>query len=305
MITLRRLIHSPSALLAFEAAARLGSFTKAAEELSVTQAAISYSMRQLERALNVRLFARSHRRVSLTSPGRRFYQDVSIGLAHIRRSAEALRFEAEARHVTLSVSTAFANYWMVPRLAEFRARNPEIDIRLQTTDKDVDLLAEGIPLGVRRGHGDWEEYESAFLTEEIIYPIASMRYFEEHSLPQKAKDLLGHHLIHLEEPFRPRPNWTDWFRANGVLAPVRGEGLRLNDYALVVQAAMTGEGIAMGWHHIVAWLIDHEMLVRVTDGEYRDGWGFYVVWPRSLQLSEPAIKVRDWILKSAQLAPGA
>jgi DNA-binding transcriptional LysR family regulator len=229
MVSLRRLIHSPGALLAFEAAARLGSFTRAAEELSVTQAAISYSMRHLEQALNVQLFARGHRRVSLTASGRRFYQDVSIGLAHIRRSAEALRFEAEARHVTLSISTAFANYWMVPRLAEFRDRNPEIDIRLQTTDKDVDLMAEGIPLGIRRGHGDWEEYDSSFLTEEIIYPVASPRYLREHREPTRPADLVKHYLIHLEEPVRPRPTWTDWFRANGVAAPVPEDGLRLND----------------------------------------------------------------------------
>ena len=169
MHTLRTLIQSPAALFAFEAAARHMSFTHAAGELNVTQAAVSYSIRQLEAALGVKLFHRAHRAVTLTEAGERFYNDVSMGLSHIKRSAEAIARLDGGQQVTLSCSTAFANYWVVPRLSAFRAQHPEIDIRLQTTDKDVDLLAEGLSLGIRRGDGKWPGCEGAMLAEEAIF----------------------------------------------------------------------------------------------------------------------------------------
>ncbi len=291
------MIQSPSALFAFEAAARHLSFTKAAEELNVTQAAVSYAVRQLESALDVILFHRHHRRIELTEAGERFFNDVSIGLAHIRRSADAITRLKGDRHVTLSVSTAFAAYWMVPRLAEFRAAYPDIDIRVQTTDKDVDIVAEGTSLGVRRGSGDWPGYESGWLARESIFPVASPAYLNLKPAIAKPEDLLGHDLVHLEEPFRPRPNWADWFDAAGIHYHDAGEGLRLNDYSLVIQAALAGQGVALGWEHIVERLIDQGLLQRLHEIAYSGADGFFLVWPAGRPLMEEAERVRDWLLK--------
>jgi len=296
MNQLRQLVPNPVALYSFEAAARLGSFTRAAEELGVSQAAVSYAVRGLEESLGTSLFLRRHRRVTLTAEGERFFADVAMGLAHIRGSALALQRQPADKHVTLAVSTAFANYWMVPRLAEFRARHPQIDLRLQTTDKDVELPGNGMFLGIRRGTGHWPGYGAALLATEAIYPVASPRYLESHGRPRSAAELKNHLLIHLEEPVRPRPTWVDWFRAQGVAYKDRLDGLRLNDYALVIQAAIAGEGIAFGWHHIVSRLIEQGLLVRLLTASYAEGAGFHVVWPVTPPLAGEAATVRDWLI---------
>lgn len=299
MQSLRSLIASPAALLAFEAAGRHMSFTAAARELNVSQSAVSHAVRQLEAALGQALFLRRHRRIELTETGERFFNDVSIGLMHIRRSAETIRRQRDVEHVTLSASTAFASWWMVPRLASFRAVLPEIDLRLQTTDKDVDLHAEGISLGIRRGLGDWEEYDSALLSPEQVYPVCSPQYLTSVGPLAEPRQLSALELIHLEEPFRPCPNWADWFAGHGVEYADRGEGLRLNDYALVIQAVMEGQGIALGWHHITEYLIGRRQLVRAVGSTLETGYGYYVVWPRGQTLSSQAENVRDWLLAAA------
>lgn len=299
MQSLRSLIISPSALLAFEAAGRHMSFTLAARELNVTQSAVSHAVRQLEGALGQALFTRRHRRIELTETGERFFNDVSIGLMHIRRSAEAIRRQRDVDHVTLSASTAFASWWMVPRLASFRAALPDIDLRLQTTDKDVDLQTEGISLGIRRGLGAWDGYESALLAPEKVYPVCSPDYLESVGGTSDTAALRGLRLIHLEEPFRPCPNWVDWFAGQGVEYVDRGEGLRLNDYALVIQAVMEGQGVALGWHHITSYLIDRGQLVRPLDATLETDCGYYVVWWRDAALSQEALWVRDWLLEAA------
>lgn len=297
MRSLRAVLPSPNALFAFEAAARLGSFTRAAAELGITQAAVSYSVKQLETSLGLSLFLRQHRRVVLTEAGERFFQDVSIGLGHIRRSAETLLQRRDSGHVTLSVSTAFASWWMLPRLARFRAAHPEIDLRLQTTDRDVDLSEENIDLGVRRGLGPatWADYGAVFLASEVIHPVCSPAYLASVAAPGAPADLLVLKLVHLDEPFRPRPSWADWFAAQGVAYVDFGEGLRLNDYALVIQAALEGQGVALGWRHVTEDLVARGALVRPLDHALVTGHGFYLVWPQRRVLTRDAAVVRDWL----------
>ncbi len=299
MQNLRNLVASPSALFAFEAAGRHLSFTRAAEELNVSQAAISYSVKQLETRLGRSLFVRRHRRIELTEAGERFFHDVSIGLAHIRRSADAIRQQRSDHHVTLSVSTAFASSWMLPRLAAFRADHPDIDLRLQTTNKDVDLAAEGISLGIRRGIGDWAEYDSALLAREEICAVCSPAYLRSVPAPRTPMDLLDLKLIHLDEPFRPAPTWVDWFAAQGIDYDDRGDGLRLNDYALVIQATLEGGGASLGWRYLTDDLVDRGLLVRLVRQNLRTGFGFYVVWPRGARLSDDALATCDWLRRQA------
>ncbi len=294
-------IHSPAALFAFEAAARHRSFTRAAAELNVTQPAVSQAVKRIERALGVQLFKREHRALSLTEIGERFYDDVSYGLIHIRRSAERLSAQRKDKHVTLSVTTAFANYWMVPRLGAFREQNPDVDLRVQTTNKDVDIASESISLAIRLGDGQWPGYKSLPLAVEEIFAVCSPSYLSQHPQPETPADLLSHSLIHLEEPFRPRATWADWFAQNGVDYKDAGEGLRLNDYALVIQTAIAGEGIAFGWRHVVELLIEQGVLVKVLGASYRSDNRFFVVWPETIALSPEATRVRDWLASQAMV----
>ncbi len=288
-------IQSPAALLAFEAAARHLSFTAAADELNVSQPAVSLAVKKLEAALGTQLFRRSHRAIALTGPGERFYADVSFGLMHILNSAEAVADRPQEDHVSLSCSTAFAHYWMLPRLATFRRDNPDIDIRLQTTDKDIDISGDRLSFAIRLGDGTWPGYESLRLGPEQIYPVCSPAYLAGRAVPRGDAELIGHALIHLDEPHRPRAGWREWFAAQGIAYEDTGGGLRFNDYALVIQAAIAGEGVACGWHHIVEILVEQGLLLRLGTGVYDVGQGHYVLWPAQGPQGPKAQRVLDWL----------
>lgn len=295
MRSLRHLLPSAGHLIVFEAAGRLGSFTEAGRELGMTQAAVSYAIRGLEGQLGVRLFRREHRRVVLTDAGARFFADVTQGLGLIRKSAETLRAATQGAHVTLAASTAFASFWMMPRLQQFRDALPGIDLRLQTSDRDLDLVAEGIPLGIRGGDpARWPEYDAMRLADEEIVAVAGATYARP--LPADPAGLASHRLIHLEEPYREAADWADWFRSSGLDPGLVPRGLVINDYALVIQAVMEGQGIALGWRHLTERLTRAGLLVQVTGHALRTGSAFYVIWPKAGALSPQARAVRDWLI---------
>lgn len=299
MRKLRFRIPSPAALITFEAAARHLSFTSAAEELHVSQAAVSSAIKGLEGDLGVDLFVRQHKRVVLTAAGQRFYNDVAMGLGHIARSAEAVRRSTEDKHVILSSSTAFASHWVIPRLPNLRAQHLEIDIRIQTADRDTDIGPDPLLIGVRRGLGDWPNYRSFRFADESLIPVCSPSYLQEHGAPHDLADIARRTLIHLDEPHRSRPTWKDWFGHFGVEFEDGGEGLRLNDYSLVVQAAIGGQGIALGWAHIVDHPLRDGLLVPAHAANWATGYAFFVVGNRSVDLAWEASMVKDWILTEA------
>ncbi len=302
MRELRRLIHSPHHLFVFEVCGRLQSFTRAAAELGVSQPAVSLAIRQLEQAIGQDLFERRHRAIRLTEAGERFYNEVSMSFERLLQAAREVNRGDDENLVTLSISTAFANYWVMPRLTNLHRSHPHIDLRLQVVDKDVDLEYENVSLGIRRGRGGWPGYASASIAREELFAVASPAYLAANPRPKNIEDLRQHQFIHLEEPFRPRPKWRDWFEALGVDYVDRGEGLRLNDYALVIQAAMAGEGIAMGWRHVTESLIRKRLLVPVLPQSWKTGDEFHLIWSDRTELSEPAQQVRDWIIEEARAA---
>ena len=295
-------MHSPHHLFVFEVCARQLSFTRAAEELGVSQPAVSLAIRQIEQAIGQPLFERRHRAIRLTESGERFYNEVSASFERLLRAAREVSHGPESERVTLSISTAFANYWVMPRLTHLHRSHPSIDLRLQVVDKDVDLEHENVSLGIRRGRGNWPGYDSAAIAREELFAVASPAYLASNAPAKKAADLLGQQFIHLEEPFRPRPGWRDWFESFGIDYVDGGEGLRLNDYALVVQAAMAGEGIAMGWRHIIEPLVRKRLLVPVLAQGWITGEEFHLIWSDRTRLSESALQVRGWIIDEARAA---
>ena len=296
MQELWKLVASPRHLLVFEAAARSGSFTRAARELNVQQPAVSASIRQLEAALGTRLFARAHRSVTLTQAGERLFTDVSAGFDRIFQSALTLADRATQSHVTISTSTAFAHYWMVPRLARFHAAHPDVDLRLQTSDREPDIDAEGISFGIRRGMGNWPSCHSHLIAPEVIAPIASPRVMAAAVNLRSIANLASLPLIHLEEPVRDRPTWTDFLSHWNLPFAEPASGLRLNDYALVLQATMAGEGFALGWRHTTETLTTQGLLAARDDWAWATGAGFYLVWSATAPLGPEAENVRDWLV---------
>ncbi|SLN18319.1 Glycine cleavage system transcriptional activator [Roseovarius litorisediminis] len=304
MQELWKLVSSPRHLLVFEAAARTGSFTRAAQELNVQQPAVSASIKQLEGSLGTQLFVRAHRSVTLTHAGERLYNDTSGAFDRILQSARLLTTRSANDHVTLSASTAFAHYWMVPRLAKFHTAHPDIDLRLQTSEREPDIDAEAISLAIRRGTGDWSGCESHLIAPEVIAPIASPRVMAAAINLKTVANLLNQSLIHLEEPVRDRPSWADYFAHWRVPYTEPKTGLRLNDYALVLQAAIAGEGFAFGWQHVTQGLIAQGLLAARPEWAWTTGAAFYLVWSNSRPLSPQAEKVRDWLVSlSARTTP--
>jgi DNA-binding transcriptional LysR family regulator len=301
METLRRHVPSLNTLVVFESAGRLASFSAAARELGMSQAAVSYAIGRLEQQLATTLFLREHRRVRLSEAGQRFHADVSLGLSHIQRSARDLRSVAAGSHVTLSASTAFAAFWMVPRLQRLREDLPDIDLRIQTADRDLDLVGEGIPLGIRGGSPrDWPSYQCQALAPEIIYPVCGASYFARFGRPESVEDLFSHRLIHHEEPFRPAATWSEWFASAGMEAPRMPRGLQINDYVLVIQSVIEGQGIALGWGHLTDSLVDKGVLLLLTEHRLATGKNFHVIWPKDVPLAPAARQVRDWLTAQCQ-----
>ncbi|WP_170432040.1 LysR substrate-binding domain-containing protein [Ruegeria arenilitoris] len=298
MQALWKQLGSPRHLVVFETAARLQSFTRAAQELNVQQPAVSASIKQLETSLGVVLFRRSHRRITLTNAGNRLFADVTRAFEMLSHSAASIRQFASNDHVTLSASSAFNNYWLVPRIASFQQNHPDIDLRLQSSDREPDLTVETISLAVRLGDGNWPDCEARLISDEVIYPVASPRVMAAAVNLRSVPGLLNQRLIHLEEPIRERPSWDQWFRELGITEVTPRSGLRLNDYALVLQAAMAGEGFAFGWHHIVGPLVQQGILAARPEWTWRTGKGFYLVWSKSRPLTPEAEIVRDWILSA-------
>lgn len=304
MDNLRQLLPSLNGLVVFEAAGRLSSFSAAARELGISQAAVSYAIGRLEDQLGLALFTRAFRKVHLTDAGIRFHGDVAMGLNHIQRSAASLRPGAGGSHVTLSCSTAFAAYWMVPRMQQFREELPGIDLRIHTADRDISLQAEGVALGIRGGvPSDWPRHGCAILAEEAIYPVCGANYAARLGDPPSAEELLTQPLIHLEEPHRTATTWAEWFGAGGIAEGRVPMGLRINDYVLVIQAVIEGQGIGLGWHHLVERLVAKGVLRRLGERPLLTGKNFYVIWPQDPPLSPAALAVRDWL--AAQREPGA
>jgi DNA-binding transcriptional LysR family regulator len=300
MESLRHLLPSFRGIVVFEAAGRKSSFTAAGVELGMTQAAVSYAIKALEDELGLALFEREHRAVRLTEAGRKLHDNCVIGLGLISRSIAELQPAKTQSHVTLSVSTAFATLWMVPRMQQIRHDLPDIEIRLHTADRDLNIAAENIPLGIRGGHpADWSRYDCAKFADEEIVAIAAPDYLKRHGTPQTPSDLITHNLAHLDEPFRKAASWAEWLQSAGVTLPANTRGLRSNEYVPVVQAALDGEGIALGWLHLVKNYIASGRIVAVTDHVMRTGDAFYVVWPKGRPLAANAKRVKDWIVEHA------
>ncbi len=298
MRDLSRLIHSPHHLFVFEVCGRLCSFTKAAQELGVSQPAVSLAIRQLEKALGITLFNREYRRVSLTDAGQQFHYEVALSLDRILQAAKQVN-QKQASHVTLSVSTAFANYWIVPKLSQLHNLHPDIDLRLYVVDKDVALDEPVTSLGIRNGNQHWDGYHSHKIAREILVPVASPGYLRQYGTPSSLEDLSKRFLIHLEEPFRDRATWHDWFAGLGYESRNLAKGLKLNDYALVVQAAVAGEGIALGWQHIVQELIQHQRLQIAFDTSWTSNNDTWLIWSEYTPLSAQTELVKNWIIEMA------
>ena len=254
-----------SRLLPFEAAARLESFSRAADELGMTQAAVSKQVAQLEGFLGTALFERRNRAVFLTDEGRRLGQVVGAALSEIAAEIAVVRGHGTPHELVLHCQLCEAFYWLTPRLAGFRERHPGVEVRLVsalaplTEAKarfDVAIQTSGRPAGTAR---------LAFTAADEIFPVCAPTLVEAASLPLAATDLAAHRLLSHRVVPQDWMDWPDWFEAVGVGLRARHPIARFDSFPLVIQAAVSGQGIALGWRRTVEAMLDEGRLIRACE----------------------------------------
>ncbi|MFJ4373945.1 LysR substrate-binding domain-containing protein [Pseudomonas japonica] len=280
------------ALRAFCETTRLGSLKAAAERMGVTPGAISQQIRQLEDRLGVVLLSRSRYGVQLTEAGASLYPGLSRGFGQIESALLDLQALSRANTLTISTQPSFASNWLVPRLADFNARHPQIDVHVQSTGELVDLHREPVDIALRHGLGDYPGLESIALLAPVLLPVASPGLLAGGPLLNEPQDCLHYPLLQDAE----RADWTLWLRAHGVEPDHRSRrGPSFDEDLLLLRAAVSGQGIAL----VQAQHADEDLrsgrLVVAVDRAWPSRFAYYLV-AREENLARPPVRAFvDWI----------
>ncbi len=301
MRSLRYRLPPPNALVMFEAVARHLSFTAAAGELGVSQAATSRQIRNLEDNLDLELFRREGRRIKLTAAGEQLFAAVTMGFGHIMATIDGLRQQHRTgHHLTVASTVAFSSLWLMPRLGRFHADNPDCELRLISSDRDSDWLAEGVDVVLAYGPGSWPGYRCRRLFGDRIVAVAHPDYFGARPLPDQVADLLAETFLHTETEYASWFTWNSWFEKLGVKAARDLPGPRFSTYTLAIQAAAGGRGLALGWRRLIAPQLAEGSLLQVTDAEVVPKEGYHVLIANRLQEDRWAAAFKDWVIAEAE-----
>ena len=299
-----RSIAHLNALRAFEASARHQSFSLAAQELNVTPAAVGQLVRTLEDWLGSPLFVRStsgRARLVTTEVAEQALPDIRAGLERLAVGLERLRSGSAGGVLTVTVSPAFAAKWLLPRIERFQAAWPETDLRLDTSLKPVDFVAQRIDVGVRYGRGQWPGLAAEKLMDEEVYPVCAPALLATATL-QAPGDLRGQVLIHDQsvDTSTGFASWQAWLRHAGVQGVPTDRGLRINNSAAVLQAAIDGQGVALASSVMAHDDLAAGRLVRLfPQVRLESALAYYVVY-RPECIAQPKVAAfRDWLLREA------
>lgn len=299
-----------AALRAFEAAARLGSVRRAAEELHVTPGAVTQQIKALEEDLGVTLVRKANNALELTEAGLRGKDHLQTAFRLLQQGVERMRNRASPRRLRLTVEPAFAANWLIARLPRYRALEGALDVLLDPTKSVVDMAAGEADIGVRFGRGHYPGLQAIDLFADEIMPVCSPDYLARHPL-KKPGDLLQHHLLRLDWSSREGmwPDWDAWLEAAGVsvgagaLDPAADGRPRSSNYpdtTLLLRAALDGQGVALGQTSLVKDLIASKQLVVPIAQRLKTGFGYYLVYAYGAD-ERPEVRLfRDWIVAEAR-----
>lgn len=289
--------HLPSLdlLRVFEACARLLSFTAAAAELGTTQPAISQQVQRLEKQLATRLFDRVYRGIELTGPGLVLLDHVQDALESLRAGFEAVSAQAPREVIAVATDFAFAAYWLMPRLPRFYQRNPHLDVSLVTTNRALGVLPGDVDAAIVFGEGRLKRGESRQLFQEEVFPVCSPRLLESRGW-QAGHGMEGLPLLQLKPA--PGQRWFDWpgvFHAYGLPPPPAPVAPGFDNYTLVIGAALAGQGVAIGWRHLVDDLVGQGLLCPVLEGSVASPYGYHLVLPQRKRRVRVVQRFVDWM----------
>lgn len=295
MPNLRRRLPPLNSLVVFEAAARTLNFTRAAEELGVSQAAVSRQIAGLEHYLNTRLFERLHHAVRLTDKGKAFRRVVARSLTAVADASEQIRQADTEVRVTLFANVAVASFWLTPRLPAFSRDHPGLDIRLIASDEEPDPALDNIDIAVFYGDGRWPALQAERLFGEALFPVCSPAYLASAPKLDSPADLPNHVLLHIDQHAPDWINWPTWLREMGVDVPPTIRGPKFNNYANLVAMAVEGRGICLGTRHLIDPLLAEGALVRPLDATLVSERCYYLVTRGDRRLSPECEQVLDWL----------
>jgi len=292
-------IPPPELLPAFEAAARHLSFTKAAGELSVTQSAVSRQIQALEDSLGAKLFERRTRALLLTEAGQRYYQVVQALLGELDAATQKLRGAAAARTVTVTTTPGFASLWLIPRLNGYLQANPGVDVRISASYELANLEREGIDLAIRFAR-DADMAGQRPLFEEEVIPVCSPSLAADPARPlREPADLRAHVLLHAADAKLSWMEWNLWLHAHGLRDLEPAGALQFNQYDQLVQAAVNGQGVALGRLPLLRRLLQNKELVAPFRQSVVSARGYYLVRSARAAGKREVNAFEDWLLEEA------
>lgn len=265
------------ALLAVEATARLRSFTRAGEELNTSQSAVSHAVTQAESFLGTQLFDRTARPIALTADGVEYLASLSACLAQLSADTHALRDRKAENTLTISCNLAYGNYWLLPRLKSFHEAHPDIQVNMVTTFHGLTTMDSSIDVAIRFGLGQWPGLKSHLLFRERILPVAAPGYVQEAPAITGPRDLLHHTLLHAQSADKSWYDWAQWFDHHGVPREEALKGPGFDNHLLMMQAALSGRGVALGWIGTATDFLREGQLVPLLDTPTLLQEGLYAV----------------------------
>lgn len=290
-----RRLPSLNALKAFEAAARHESFTRAADDLSVTQGAVSHQVKSLEAELGLKLFNREPQRLVITSAGREYLAVVRDALDRIALGTQRLLQQQSAGVLTVSMSPNFASKWLVHRLGRFAAAHPAIDLRVSATIHHVDFAREDIDVAIRHSDGNAPDLDVTRLCTEELFPVCSPKLLRGRHALRTPGDLARHTLLHLDD----RRDWSKWLEAAGVTNADLSRGPVLNQASMVIDAAVDGQGVALARTGLAAGDLIHGRLVRPFSLALPVSYAYWIVCPKAAAKLPKIVTFRNWLLAEA------
>ncbi|WP_088330808.1 transcriptional regulator GcvA [Lacimicrobium sp. SS2-24] len=285
-----------NSLKAFEAAARHLSFTKAADELFVTQAAVSHQIKSLESFLGIKLFLRKNRTLLLTEEGQGYYLDIKDIFSSLQDATQRLLARGAKGAITVALPPSFAIQWLVPRIHKFSAEHPDIDVRIKAVDFDEGHLTDDVDVAVYYGKGRWNGLHADKLHTEYLTPICSPMLFQSDKPLEELDDLRHHTLLHDAS----REAWKNWIRHFNVLGVNVNQGPVFSHSMLVLQAAALGQGIALGHSVLARPEIQAGRLICPFDEKLITRNAYYLVCHESQADSGKIATFRQWVNTQVQ-----
>jgi|JI10StandDraft_1071094.scaffolds.fasta_scaffold93964_5 LysR family glycine cleavage system transcriptional activator len=293
---------------AFDAAAQHLSFTRAADDLGVTPAAISHQIKELESQLGISLFTRTSRSMRLTREGEILHTAAHESLEVLSRALMRIKRLENRMQIRVSASPSLAAKWLVPRLDRFLSLQPGADVRVDVSHSVVDFDREDIDIAIRFGEGKYPGLRADMLFQDNVFPVCSPKIITKEKPLKTPRDLLKHTLIHLdwEAQGSPWPNWKMWMKASGINDFDDRAGLHFGQTSFAVQAALDGMGVALGDSNLVADDLAAGRLVKPFELSLRAPKQFaYYVITRSDTADAPMVDAfRDWCMAEARVTEG-